>query len=50
MIQKNANEKFEVRSADGKKLLGTHDTYALAVRQLAAIEHSKQARRTGGKD
>jgi len=50
MITKKDDGRFEVRSGDGKKLLGTHENHGAALRQLAAIEAGKRGRRTGGKD
>lgn len=43
MIVKSGN-KWEVRSADGSKLLGTHTSRASAIAQLIAIEAAKKYR------
>lgn len=40
MIVKRGN-KWEVRSEDGRRLLGSHPTKESAEKQLAAIEASK---------
>jgi len=44
MIKKKG-AKWEVRSANGKKLLGVHSTEKGARKQLAAIEAAKGKRR-----
>jgi len=46
MIKKKGS-KFEVRTADGRKLLGTHGTRAEAAAQLRAIEAAKARRKRG---
>ena len=40
-IRKRGN-KFVVTDGSGKKVLGTHNTRAAALKQLAAIEASKK--------
>lgn len=47
MVVRKVGTKFKVFSKDGK-LLGTHDTRAAALRQLAAIEATKQRRTKRG--
>lgn len=44
MIKKQ-DGKYVVTDSTGTKKLGTHDTYNKAMRQLAAIEHAKKARK-----
>lgn len=41
MIRKRGS-KWEVRTSDGEKLLGSHGTYKEAQAQLAAIEANKK--------
>lgn len=41
MIIKKSNNRYEVRSKNGKKLLGIHKTRLEALRQMQAIEASK---------
>jgi len=48
-IVKRGN-KWLVTNQAGTEILGTHDNRADAVRQLAAIEASKQRRRRKGSD
>lgn len=43
MIRKKGN-KYQVLDSEGKEVLGEHDTREKAVKQLAAIEISKQKR------
>lgn len=43
MIRKKGN-KYQVLDSDGKEVLGTHDSREKALKQLAAIEISKQQR------
>lgn len=43
MIVKKGKQ-FQVKSADGKKVLGTHDTEGDAKAQLQAIEIAKKGR------
>lgn len=42
-IIRKVGDKYQVRSKDGSKLLGTHGSRAGAEKQLAAIEISKHA-------
>lgn len=44
MIKKSGN-KWHVTTADGSKILGTHDSEESARKQLAAIEISKKAKK-----
>lgn len=40
---------WEVRSEDGKKLLGKHPTYEEAVQQLRAVEVNKKRKKAPSK-
>jgi len=44
MAIKRRGKKFIVTDRSGSKILGTHDTSAAAIKQLAAIEASKKQR------
>lgn len=43
-------DKYLVKDAEGKRVLGTHDTKAKAIAQLKAIEASKARRAKGLED
>lgn len=52
MIHKTASGKYQVKTADGSRVLGTHSSYEKALAQLRAVEANKHrhVRGHGGRD